>query len=150
MQIYCKCINSNMQLQLFMICVHVFFLRWKPHEVSNLLRRSLEPWPSERTLAFAAQALNQTICDHPAISAVKDSCLGARQVVWSEKGFNEANPWICAHQNDGWWDENMSQFRWLPNHSLPQKINTQQNHWFGAFKDGFVRFILRGLDDRCD
>ena len=61
-----------------------------------------------------------------------------------EKLWPSCNP-LGAHQNDGW-DENMSQFRWLPNPSLPPKNNTQQKHWYTT---GLVLdlFIMKSSDD---
>ena len=114
-----------MHLHLFMICVHVFVkVEITRSEVAAQTIQFAESFSWTRT-----KWKNSSVCG----SGVEP-----------EKLWPSCNP-LGAHQNDGR-DENMFQFRWLPNPSLLEKINTQQKHWYTT---GLVLdlFILRSSDD---
>lgn len=121
----CHYCEFNMHLHLFMICVHVF--------VKVEITRS----------EVAAQTIQFSESFSWTMTKWKNSSVCGSGVE-PEKLWPSCNP-LGAHQNDGR-DENMSQFRWLPNPSLPQKNNTQQKHWYTT---GLVLdlFILRSSDD---
>ena len=98
-----------MHLHLFMICVHVF--------VKVEITRSEV---AAQTIQFA-ESFSWTM------TKWKNSSVCGSGVE-PEKVWPSCNP-LGAHQNDGR-DENMSQFRWLPNPSLLEKINIQQTHGY--------------------
>ena len=116
-----------MHLHLFMICVHVFVkVEITRSEVAAQTIQFAESFSWTRT-----KWKNSSVCG----SGVEP-----------EKLWPSCNP-LGAHQNDGR-DENMFQFRWLPNPSLLEKINTQQTHGYttGLVLDLFRwQWVTRGM-----
>ena len=129
----CHYREFNMHLHLFMICVHVF--------VKVEITRSEV---AAQTIQFA-ESFSWTM------TKWKNSSVCGSGVE-PEKVWPSCNP-LGAHQNDGR-DENMFQFRRLPNPSLLEKNQHPAEalvyHWFSA---GFVHFeefrwqwVTRGAD----
>ena len=129
----CHYCEFNMHLHLFMICVHVFVkVEITRSEVAAETIQFAESFSWTRT-----KWKNSSVCG----SGVEP-----------EKVWPSCNP-LGAHQNDGR-DENMFQFRRLPNPSLLEKNQHPAEalvyHWFSA---GFVHFeefrwqwVTRGAD----
>ena len=114
-----------MHLHLFMICVHVFVkVEITRSEVAAQTIQFAESFSWTRT-----KWKNSSVCG---------------------SGVEPEKLWTILQspgRTSKWWPRrNMFQFRWLPNPSLLEKINTQQKHWYTT---GLVLdlFILRSSDD---